>query len=112
MSTKYMAAYALAGLASAKPTKEDVSKIIKAVGADVDENELDFAFECIAGRTTNELIVEGNRKIANAAVSAVPTSASSAPAAAAAGAGGKPAAAAKEEKKEEEEEDGMFDLFG
>ncbi len=107
---KYLAAYALVSLTIAKPSKDDVSKILKASGAAVDAEELDFVFSAIAGRDVNTLIREGAAKMAaNASAGA----AAAAPAAAAAAA---PAAAKKEEKKaapvEEEDDDmgmGLFD---
>ena len=110
MSLKYLAAYALASLSAAKPSKDDVSKILKATGATVDAEELDFVFTAIAGRDVNTLIREGAAKLAASASSgAAPAAAAGKPAAAAAPAAKAPA---KEEKKEEEEEgDGMFGLF-
>ena len=110
MSLKYLAAYALASLSAAKPSKDDVSKILKATGAAVDAEELDFVFTAIAGRDVNTLIREGAAKLAASASSgAAPAAAAGKPAAAAAPAAKAPA---KEEKKEEEEEgDGMFGLF-
>ena len=111
MSLKYLAAYALASLTIAKPSKDDVSKILKTSGAAVDAEELEFVFSAIAGRDVNTLIREGAAKMAaNASAGAAPAGAAPAAAAAAPAAAGKEAK--KEEKKDEEEEgDGMFGLF-
>lgn len=107
---KYLAAFALASLKTAKPSKDDVAAILKALNTPVAQDELDFVFESINGRDVNTLIREGGLKLAASAVAAAPAGA--APAAAAPAAGAAPAAAAKAPAKvEEEEDDGMFGLF-
>ena len=114
---KYLAAYGLAAMTNPKPSKDDVSKILKSVGAKVDVEELDFVFNAIGGRDVSKLIAEGAVKLAaNAGAAGGAPAGGAAPAAAAA----KDAKATekKEEKKpapkveEEEEEDGMLGLFG
>ncbi len=98
MSLKYLAAYALVNLnGTAKPTKDQVSKVVSATGAKVDAAELDYVFNALKDKDVNTLIAEGSKKIsAGGAPSAGGASAAAAPAAAA------PAAGKKEEPKKEE----------
>jgi large subunit ribosomal protein LP2 len=105
MSMKYLAAYALASLTNAKPSKDDVAKIIKSLGVPVVQDDIDFVFEAVAGRSIQTLIAEGSAKLASSA---------SAPAgaAAAAPAAGKPAAAAAAAPVKDEEEDDDFGMGG
>ncbi|KAG5483075.1 hypothetical protein GH5_06386 [Leishmania sp. Ghana 2012 LV757] len=110
MSTKYLAAYALASLSKPSPSQADVEAICKAVHIAVDKDTLAFVMESIAGRDVATLIAEGAAKM-----SAMPA-ASSAGAAAAGGAApaAAPAAAAaakKEEPEEEADDDMGFGLF-
>eukprot|EP00743_Colponemidia_sp_Colp-15_P011537 GILK01012903.1.p1 GENE.GILK01012903.1~~GILK01012903.1.p1 ORF type:complete len:120 (-),score=28.59 GILK01012903.1:7-333(-) len=108
MSTKYLAAYALASLKTASPSKDDVTKILKSVGIAVDQATLDFTFEAIGTKSVADLVNAGNAILAKNA--SAPAAGSAAPAVAT----GAPAAK-KEEKKpvvEEEEDDfGMGGLF-
>jgi large subunit ribosomal protein LP2 len=110
MSMKYLAAYALASLSNAKPTKDDVSKIVKSLGVAVDQDDLNFVFEAIADRSINTLIAEGSAKLAASGASA--SSGSAAPAAAGKAAAPAAKAAAAPAKEEEEDDDfGMGGLF-
>lgn len=122
MSTKYLAAYALAALAHPSPSKADVEKVCKAVNIDVDEDTLDFVLESIAGRDVATLVNEGAIKMSSMSTSAVASSGAGAGHAAAAGGQGKDAAASdaapgaaaakkKEEPAEEEDDDMGFGLF-
>ncbi|KAG5482751.1 hypothetical protein CUR178_06792 [Leishmania enriettii] len=110
MSTKYLAAYALASLSKPSPSQADVEAICKAVHIGVDKDTLAFVMESVAGRDVAALIAEGAAKM-----SAMPA-ASAAGAAAAGGAApaAAPAAAAaakKEEPEEEADDDMGFGLF-
>ncbi|KAK7196424.1 60S acidic ribosomal protein P2 [Novymonas esmeraldas] len=115
MSTKYLAAYALASLAKPSPSQADVEAICKAVHIDVDKDTLAFVMESVAGRDVATLVAEGAAKMSAmpAAGSGAAAGGAAAPAAAAAGgAAAAPAAAAKKEEPEEEGDDDMgFGLF-
>ncbi|KPA75084.1 putative mitochondrial 60S acidic ribosomal protein P2 [Leptomonas pyrrhocoris] len=112
MSTKYLAAYALASLSKPAPTQADVEAICKAVNIEIEADTLAFVMESVAGRDVATLINEGAAKMTSMA-----SASSGAPAGAAApaaGAAAAPAAAAKKEEKIEEEGDddmgfGLFD---
>ncbi|GET87305.1 60S acidic ribosomal protein P2, putative [Leishmania tarentolae] len=109
MSTKYLAAYALASLSKASPSEADVEAICKAVNIDIDKATLAFVMESIAGRDVATLIAEGAAKM-----SAMPAASSGAAAGVTAAPAGSaaPAAAAKKEEPEEEADDDMgFGLF-
>merc|ERR1719145_566706 len=96
---RYVAAYLLAVLGgNTSPSAADIKKILASVGVDADAGALDKVIECLAGKDINELITEGQTKLAS-----VP------------GGGGAPAAAApaeekKEEKKAESESDEDDDM--
>ncbi|CUG87253.1 60S ribosomal protein P2, putative [Bodo saltans] len=106
MSLKYLAAYALASLTNAKPSKDDVAKIIKSLGVPVVNEDIDFVFEAVAGRSIQTLIAEGSAKLASSAAAPAAGAAAAAPAA------GKPAAAAAAAPVKEEEEDDDFGMGG
>merc|ERR1711872_227017 len=104
------AAYLLAVLGgNASPSAADIKAIISSVGIDADNEKLDKVIAELKGKSIDELIAEGSKKLAS-----VP-SGGGADAPAAAG-GAAPAAAAeekKEEKKEEPEEESDDDMgFG
>ncbi|KAJ1648408.1 60S acidic ribosomal protein P2 [Coemansia asiatica] len=105
---RYIAAYLLAQLANpeATPSNDAITKIISSVGIEVDADRLSQLQAALEGKGINELIAEGQSKLAS-----VP-SGGAAPAAGAA-AGGAAAAAPAAEEKEEEEEDSDEDMgFG
>eukprot|EP01012_Entosiphon_sulcatum_P069293 TRINITY_DN9_c0_g4_i1.p2 TRINITY_DN9_c0_g4~~TRINITY_DN9_c0_g4_i1.p2 ORF type:complete len:121 (+),score=47.68 TRINITY_DN9_c0_g4_i1:42-365(+) len=106
---KNVAAYLLLALAGRETTKEAIEQVIKAGGAEVEEDKIDSLLAAVGDKDIAEVIAAGRKKIGSVAVAA-PAAGSAAPAAPAAGA----AAAKKEEKKVEEEEDeemgfGLFD---
>ncbi|KAJ2857288.1 hypothetical protein J3B02_001097 [Coemansia erecta] len=102
---RYIAAYLLAQLANpeATPSNDAITKIISSVGIEVDADRLSQLQAALEGKGINELIAEGQSKLAS-----VP-SGGAAPAAGAA-AGGAAAAAPAAEEKEEEEEDSDEDM--
>ncbi|KAG5504638.1 hypothetical protein JIQ42_06479 [Leishmania sp. Namibia] len=109
MSTKYLAAYALASLSKPSPSQADVEAICKAVHIGVEKDTLAFVMESIAGRDVATLIAEGAAKM-----SAMPAASSGAAAAGGAAPAAAPAAAAaakKEEPEEEADDDMGFGLF-
>lgn len=109
MSLKYLAAYGLASLATASPSKDSVAKIAKAGGA-FDQAEFDAAWAQLEGKGFASLVAAGQKKM-----SAAPSGAGAAAPAAAAGgkapaAAGKPAA--KPAAKAESEDDAGGDMGG
>merc|ERR1712038_1023129 len=94
---RYVAAYLLAVLGgNSSPSAADIKKILSSVGVDAEAGALDKVVECLTGKDINELIQEGNQKLAS-----VPSGGGGAAAAAPAAGGAAAAEAPKEEKKEE-----------
>merc|ERR1719231_982978 len=105
---KYVAAYLLATLGGKdSPSAADVSAILKAAGADVDQGQLDNLMKAMAGKTVSEVLEAGRKKIGSMAPAA-----GAAPAAGCGGGGGgAPAAKAPEPEEEEADDDMGFSLF-
>ncbi|CAL5048053.1 unnamed protein product [Urochloa decumbens] len=110
---KFVAAYLLAVLAgNNSPSAEDLTSILESVGAEVDNEKMEFLLSQLSGKDITELIAAGREKFAS-----VPCSGGGVAVAAAAPAAGGAASAAeakKEEKVEEKEEsddDMGFSLF-
>merc|ERR1712029_1298607 len=105
---RYVAAYLLAVLGgNASPSADDISAIISSVGIDVEKEKLDKVISELSGKSVEELIAEGSKKLAS-----VPSGGGAAAPAAAAG-GGAAAEAPKEEKKEDPAEESDDDMgFG
>jgi large subunit ribosomal protein LP2 len=103
---RYVAAYLLAVLGGkASPTADDVKAILASVGVETDAKALDIVIKELKGKDLEQLIAEGQKKLASmpsGGAAPVAAAASAAPAAAA-DKGGK---GKKEEKKEESESDG------
>merc|ERR1719411_1110806 len=97
-------------LGNAAPSAADVKAIISSVGIDVESEKLDKVISELKGKSVEELIAEGSKKLAS-----VPSGGGAAAPAAAGGAaaGGAAAEEKKEEKKEEPEEESDDDMgFG
>merc|ERR1711872_663689 len=63
---RYVAAYLLAVLGgNSSPSAADIKKILSSVGVDAEAGALDKVVECLKGRDINELIQEGNQKLAS-----------------------------------------------
>merc|ERR1712241_1228573 len=109
LTMRYVAAYLLAVLGgNASPSADDISAIISSVGIDIDKEKLDKVISELSGKSVEELIAEGSKKLAS-----VPSAGGAAAPAAAAGGGGAAAEAPKEEKKEEPAEESDDDMgFG
>lgn len=109
-TVKYLAAYLLLTKAGKEaPSKEDVTKVLEAAGAEVDEAKVDSLIESLKGKKVEDVIAEGKEKLSSVAVAA--------PAASSDDKSGDDAADGdKEEEEEEEDEDddieGGMDLFG
>ncbi|KAL6639618.1 hypothetical protein ACP70R_023348 [Stipagrostis hirtigluma subsp. patula] len=95
---KFVAAYLLACLGGEEgapaPGKDDVRRILEAVGAEVEDDRLELLFRELDGRDVADLIAAGREKLAYA-----PSCGAAVAVAAAA-----PAAAEEEKKPEKEEE--------
>ncbi|KAF5351597.1 hypothetical protein D9758_007161 [Tetrapyrgos nigripes] len=107
---KHIAAYLLLQVGgNSSPSAADIKKVLGAVGIEADDERLDKLISELEGKSINELIAEGNSKLAS-----VPSG--GAVAASGSGGGAAPAATAeeaKEEKKEEEKEESDDDMgFG
>merc|ERR1719152_672638 len=97
---KYVAAYLLATLGGkASPSSADVTAILKAAGADVDADRLGSLLKSLEGKSLEEVLEAGRKKIG-----AMAPAGGAAPAAA-------PAGAAAEEPEEEGDDDMGFSLF-
>lgn len=92
------------------PSASDITSLLETVGAEVDESRISSLLTALEGKTVEELVAEGNTKLAS-----VPTggAAASGAAASSAAAGGEEAAAEEkaEEEKEESDDDMGFGLF-
>ena len=98
---KLIAAYLLLSLTKENPTGEDIKGLLDTVGVEADAERLDKLVGELNGKNLEELIAEGQEKLAT-----VPSGGGAAAAApAAAEEAAAPAEEAKEEAKEEEEED-------
>ena len=108
---KLIAAYLLLSLTKENPSGDDIKGLLDTVGIEADAERLDKLVGELNGKSLEELIAEGQEKLAT-----VPSGggAAAAPAAAAGGEAAPAAEEAKEEKKEEKEEsdeDMGFGLF-
>ncbi|NP_001085475.1 ribosomal protein lateral stalk subunit P2 S homeolog [Xenopus laevis] len=113
---RYVAAYLLAVLGGSEcPTIADLTKILNSVGIETDQQRAEKVVGELKGKSIDEVIAQGNSKLASmpsgGAVAAAAGGGSAAPAA---GGSAAPAEEKKEEKKEESEEsddDMGFGLF-
>ncbi len=108
---RYVAAYLLAALGgNASPSAKDIKKILDTVGIEAKDEHLNKVISELSGKDIDEVIAEGQAKLASVPTGGV-AAAGGGGGAAAADAGG--AAEEKEEKKEEEEEESDDDMgFG
>merc|ERR1711931_246200 len=105
---RYVAAYLLAVLGgNSSPSAADIKKILSSVGVDAEAGALDKVVECLKGKDINELIQEGNQKLAS-----VPSGGGGAAAAAPAAGGAAAAAEAPKEEKKAENENSDDDDMG
>ncbi|KAG8438032.1 hypothetical protein GDO86_008641 [Hymenochirus boettgeri] len=111
---RYVAAYLLAVLGgNENPTIADLTKILNSVGIETDKERAEKVVGELKGKNIDEVIAQGNTKLASMPSGggvAVASSGSAAPAGSAAA----PAEEKKDEKKEESEEsddDMGFGLF-
>jgi len=105
---RYVAAALLVALGGGEVTADAIKKILDVVGIESDSEKVGIVVKELAGKNLEELIAEGNSKLAS-----VPSGGGAAAPAAAAGAAAPEAAAVeeKEEEKEESDDDMGFGLF-
>ena len=94
----------------ATPSADAIKKVLSAVGIDVEDDKVESLMSAVDGKSIEELIAEGNEKLA-AVPAAAPVAGGAGAGAAAGGAGEEAAAAAAEEPEEESDEDMGFGLF-
>ena len=104
---KYLAAYLLLNASgNTAPSADNVKAVLESVGIEIEEEKVSSLLAALDGKSVEELVAEGNEKLA-----AVP--ASSGAAAPAAGSSGAAEAEeeAEEEAAEESDDDMGFGLF-
>lgn len=107
--SKYLAAYLLLNAAGSTPSADSIKTVLGSVGIEVEDEQVSTLLASLEGKTVEELIAEGNEKLAS-----VPTGGSGAAAAsgsAAAEASTEAAEEEAEEEKEESDDDMGFGLF-
>lgn len=111
---RYVAAYLLAVLGgNENPKAADIEKILGSVGIDVDEEKLSKVISELKGKSINDVIAEGQAKLASVPSGGVVASAGGGGASAGGGDSKEEVKEEKEEKKEESEEESDDDMgFG
>merc|ERR1711991_1167976 len=103
---KYIAAYLLASLNKQNPSAADVTKVVSAVGANVDDAQLSAVLGALDGQNVDALIEAGAEKFAS-----VPSGGGAAPAAAGGDAGASGADAGGDDDDESSSGGMDFGLF-
>ncbi|KAK3704420.1 60S acidic ribosomal protein P2 [Vermiconidia calcicola] len=110
---KHLAAFLLLGLGgNTSPSASDVKEVLSAVGVEADEDRLNSLLSELKDKDINQLISEGQSKLASVPSGGgggAPAAGGAAPAGGAAEEA--PKAEEKEEEKEESDEDMGFGLF-
>ncbi|XBW36784.1 hypothetical protein QEN19_002361 [Hanseniaspora menglaensis] len=105
---KYLAAYLLLAQSGKEATVQTITEVLTSVGIEVDASRIEALLKSVEGKTIEELVAEGNTKLASVPAAGASAGASSA----AAGASSEAAAEEKEESAAEESDDDMgFGLF-
>ncbi|XP_075254062.1 uncharacterized protein LOC142345701 isoform X1 [Convolutriloba macropyga] len=109
---KYVAACMLVHLSGKVPNKENVTAVLEAIGAEVEDKYLNSVLEKLKGQNIEGLIASGSSKMASVPSGGGAVAAGGGGGVAAGGADA-PAEEKKEEKKEESEEESDDDMgFG
>ena len=107
---RYVAASLLAALGEKDVNAKNIKSILGSVGIEAEDDKVDLVVKELAGKNLEELIAEGQSKLATMPAGG---GGGAAPAAGGAAAPAADAGAAKEEKKEEPEEESDDDMgFG
>ena len=73
MSLKYVSAYLMEVVAgNANPSAADVKKVLKSIGANVDEDVLNTMMKNVQGKNVHELIASGMKSMQSVVCSAAP----------------------------------------
>uniref|UniRef100_A0A8D0C6Z8 Large ribosomal subunit protein P2 n=1 Tax=Salvator merianae TaxID=96440 RepID=A0A8D0C6Z8_SALMN len=115
LKMRYVAAYLLAVLGgNESPNSKDLKKILDSVGIETDDERVNKVISELNGKNIEDVIAQGNSKLASMPVGGAVAASAGGSAAPAAGAAPAAAEEKKEEKKEESEEsddDMGFGLF-
>ncbi|KAL6934732.1 hypothetical protein ACO0OL_003277 [Hanseniaspora opuntiae] len=104
---KYLAAYLLLAQNGKETTVDSISQLLATVGIEADAARIEVLLKSVEGKTVEELVAEGNSKLAT-----VPAAGAAAGASSAAAGSTEAAAEEKEESAAEESDDDMgFGLF-
>ncbi|XP_072277799.1 large ribosomal subunit protein P2 [Pyxicephalus adspersus] len=112
---RYIASYLLASLGgNDNPSINDLKKILDSVGIELDKERAEKVISELKGKKIDDVIAQGNTKLASMCTGgAVAVAASAGSAAPAAGGSAAPAAEEKKEEKKEESEESDEDMgFG
>ncbi|KAL6942035.1 60S ribosomal protein P2-alpha [Hanseniaspora vineae] len=105
---KYLAAYLLLNAAGTTPSADSIKSVLESVGIEIEDDKVSSLLTALEGKSVEELIAEGNEKLAS-----VPTAGPAGAASGASGAAAGGADAAEEEAAEEEAEESDEDMgFG
>ena len=109
---KYLAAYLLLTKSGKEATAESITEVLSSVGIEVDASRVEALLKSVEGKTVDELVAEGNSKLASVPVGGAAPAAGAAAGSAAAGGADAAAEEEKEESAAEESDDDMgFGLF-
>ncbi|QHS76084.1 ribosomal protein P2 alpha [Saccharomyces paradoxus] len=104
---KYLAAYLLLNAAGNTPDATKIKAILESVGIEIEDEKVSSVLSALEGKSVDELVAEGNEKLA-----AVPAAGPASAGGAAAASGDAAAEEEKEEEAAEESDDDMgFGLF-
>ncbi|CAG8605842.1 4092_t:CDS:2 [Paraglomus brasilianum] len=110
---KHLAAYLLLDAAGKKPSAKDIKNLLQSVGIEADKDKLNVLLTELEGKNINELIAEGQSKLASVPTGGVAASGGGTGGDTGGATGGGEAPPTEEAKEEEEESDGDmgFGLF-
>ena len=109
---KYLAAYLLlVNAGNATPSAADVKAVLSAADIEVEEEKVEKLISELDGKNVEELIAEGNTKLASVPSGGAAAGGASASAGAAAGGAAEAEEEKEEEAKEESDDDMGFGLF-
>ncbi|KAJ3593447.1 hypothetical protein NHX12_005782 [Muraenolepis orangiensis] len=110
---RYVAAYLLAALAgNDAPKAKDLKKILESVGIEADDTRMAKVISELNGKSINEVIAQGNGKLASMPAGGAVAAAVATSAAVGSGGAAAPAAEEKKEEKKDESEEGSDDDMG
>ena len=108
---RYVAAALLSALGEKDVDAKNIKKILGSVGIEAESDKVDLVVKQVAGKNLEELIVEGQSKLATMPAAGGGVAPSGGSAAPAADDGGAVKEEKKEESEEEEDDDMGFGLF-